>query len=97
MVAAFGWLVIRGRPVLVPAGWRWPVAAQGVLDGVAYLALFAAAHGPGSVIAAVVASSFAAVTVVLARVVLREPMSVAQWAGIAMIVAGAGVLSAFRT
>jgi multidrug transporter EmrE-like cation transporter len=44
-----------------------------------------------------VASSFAAVTVVLARVVLREPMSSAQWAGIAMIVAGVGVLSALRT
>ena len=67
VVAAFGWLVVRARPVVVPAGWRWPIAAQGTLDGVAYLALFAAAHGPGSVIAAVVASSFAAVTVLLAR------------------------------
>jgi uncharacterized membrane protein len=96
VIAAFAWLVIRGRPVVVPAGWRWPVAAQGTLDGLAYLALFAAAHGPGSVVAAVVASSFAAVTVVLARVVLKEPMSLAQWAGIAMIVAGVGALSALR-
>jgi drug/metabolite transporter (DMT)-like permease len=97
VVAAFGWLVVRARPVVVPAGWRWRIAAQGTLDGVAYLALFAAAHGPGSVIAAVVASSFAAVTVLLARVVLKEPMSWAQWAGIALIVAGVGVLSALRT
>jgi drug/metabolite transporter (DMT)-like permease len=96
VVAAFGWLIVRRRPVLVPAGWRWPVAGQGMLDGGAYLALFAAAHGPGSVIAAVVASSFAAVTVVLARVLLKEPMSVAQWVGIALIVAGVGVLSALR-
>ena len=96
VVAAFGYLVIRGRPVVVPAGWRWPVVAQGTLDGLAYLALFAAAHGPGSVIAAVVASSFAAVTVVLARFVLKEPMSLAQWAGIAMIVIGVGALSALR-
>jgi drug/metabolite transporter (DMT)-like permease len=96
VVAAFGYLLVRGRPVLVPAGWRWPVAAQGTLDGLAYLALFAAAHGPGSVIAAVVASSFAAVTVVLARFVLKEPMSLAQWAGIAMIVIGVGALSALR-
>jgi drug/metabolite transporter (DMT)-like permease len=97
VAAAFAWLVSRGRPVRVAAGWRWPVAAQGVLDGVAYLALFAAAHGPGSVIAAVVASSFAAVTVVLARLVLKERMSSAQWAGIALIVAGVGALSALRT
>jgi drug/metabolite transporter (DMT)-like permease len=96
VVAAFGWLIVRGRPVVLPAGWRWPVAAQGILDGGAYLALFAAAHGPGSVIAAVVASSFAAVTVVLARVLLKEPMSVAQWVGIILIVAGVGVLSALR-
>jgi drug/metabolite transporter (DMT)-like permease len=96
VVAAFAWLVIRGRPMAVPACWRWPVAAQGTLDGLAYLALFAAAHGPGSVIAAVVASSFAAVTVLLARFLLKEPMSLAQWAGIAMILGGVGVLSAFR-
>lgn len=96
VVAAFGYLVIRGRPVLVRAGWRWPVAAQGTLDGLAYLALFATARGPGSVIAAVVASSFAAVTVLLARFVLKEPMSLAQWAGIAMIMIGVGALSALR-
>ena len=96
VLAAFAWLLVRGRPVIVPAPWRWPVVAQGTLDGVAYLALFAAAHGPGSVIAAVVASSFAAVTVVLARFVLKEPMSLAQWAGIAMIVMGVGALSALR-
>jgi drug/metabolite transporter (DMT)-like permease len=96
VAAAFGYLLIRGRPVVVPAGWRWPVAAQGALDGLAYLALFAAAQGPGSVVAAVVASSFAAVTVLLARLVLREPMSLAQWAGIALIVLGVGALSALR-
>jgi drug/metabolite transporter (DMT)-like permease len=36
------------------------------------------------------------VTVVLARLVLKEPMSLAQWAGIAMIVLGVGALSALR-
>jgi drug/metabolite transporter (DMT)-like permease len=44
----------------------------------------------------VVASSFAAVTVLLARFVLKEPMSLAQWAGIAIIVVGVGALSALR-
>jgi drug/metabolite transporter (DMT)-like permease len=96
VVAALAYLLVRGRPVLVPAGWRWTVAGQGTLDALAYVALFAAAHGPGSVVAAVVASGFSAVTVLLARFVLKEPMSLAQWAGIAMIVAGVGALSALR-
>jgi drug/metabolite transporter (DMT)-like permease len=96
VVAALSWLLVRRRPILVAAGWRWPIAAQGTLDALAYIALFAAAHGPGSLIAAVVASSFAAVTVLLARFVLGEPMSLAQWAGIAMIVMGVGALSALR-
>jgi uncharacterized membrane protein len=33
---------------------------------------------------------------VLARVVLKEPMSFAQWVGIALIMAGVGVLSALH-
>jgi uncharacterized membrane protein len=45
----------------------------------------------------VVASSFAAVTVLLARFILKEPMSLAQWVGIVMIVIGVGALSAVRT
>ena len=42
----------------------------------------------------VVASAFGAVTVVLARVFLREAMTWPQWAGIALVVGGVAVLSA---
>jgi drug/metabolite transporter (DMT)-like permease len=42
----------------------------------------------------VVASSFGAVTVVLARLILREAMTWLQWAGIVLVVAGVAVLSA---
>ena len=76
-----------------PLRW-WPVlAAQGMLDAGGYLALYAGSNGEGAEIAAVTASTFGAVTAVLARLVLREPMLAAQWIGIAIIVGGIAVLS----
>lgn len=80
--------------LMLPPRW-WPLlAAQGLLDGGAYLMVVTAAHQPGAEIAAVTASGFGAVTVLLARVFLREPMGWRHWAGIAMIFAGVAVLSA---
>ena len=75
--------------------WRWwPVLVfQGLLDGGAYLALLAGSHGAGSALTAVVASTFSAVTVVLARLILRESMSWLQWGGIAVILIGGVMLS----
>ncbi len=73
----------------------WPLLAlQGALDAGAYVALLMAGHGPGSEIAVVVASTFSAVTVVLAWVVLREAVTVLQWTGIAAILAGVAALAA---
>jgi drug/metabolite transporter (DMT)-like permease len=83
----------RERPSL-PRRW-WPMLAlQGMLDGGAYLALLAGSHGPGAEITVVVASGFGAVTVLLARVILREAMTWPQWGGVVMIVGGVAVLSA---
>lgn len=78
----------------LPIRW-WPLlAVQGLLDGGAYVALLAGSHGAGSEIAVVVASSFSAVTVVLARLILREEMTWTQWGGIGLMMGGVGVLSA---
>ena len=84
----------RERPRL-PLGWLPLLALQGLLDGGAYLALLAAGQGEGAVIAVVIASAFSAVTVLLARLVLREAMSVRQWLGVVMILVGVAVLSAY--
>lgn len=82
----------RERPNL-PIRW-WPfLAMQGLLDSAAYVALFAAAGQPGAEIAVVVSSGFSAVTVLLARFILREAITVAQWFGIAAIVGGVAALS----
>ncbi len=86
-------LVRRQAPPRVPLRW-WPwIGLQGLLDGGAYVALLAGSQGPGAEIAVVVGSGFGAVTVLLARLVLREAMTWAQWAGIAAILSGVAILS----
>ena len=79
-----------------PVPWRWwPVlAVQGLLDGGAYLALQLGSRGPDATIAVVVASTFCVVPVLLARLVLREAITFAQWLGIALVVASVAILSA---
>jgi drug/metabolite transporter (DMT)-like permease len=85
---------MRQRTPRIPAAW-WPLLAlQGLLDAGAYVTLLFGGHGPGSEIAVVVSSSFSVVTVVLARIFLREPMGALQWIGVAAIVGGVGGLSA---
>ncbi len=82
----------RQRPAM-PVRW-WPfLALQGLLDSVAYIALFTPAGQPGAELAVVVSSGFSAVTVVLARFILHEAMSWAQWGGIIAIVGGVALLS----
>ncbi len=80
-----------------PVPWRWwPVLGlQGLLDAGAYLALFAGSRSAeGAHSALVVASAFAAVTVVLAWAILRERIVAGQWLAILVIVIGVGVLTA---
>ena len=85
---------LRRQAPRIPKAW-WPlVAVQGVMDAGAYVALLFGGHGPGSEIAVVVSSSFSVVTVLLARIFLREAMSAAQWLGVDAIVGGAAALAA---
>ncbi len=82
----------REAPSL-PLRW-WPfLFLQGLCDAGGYLALFSGSYGTGAEIAAVTASTFGAVTVILARFILREHVTVAQWFGIALVFAGVVALS----
>lgn len=79
----------------VSISW-WPlISLQGLLDAGAYLSITAGSHSDSPEITVVVASAFSAVTVILARVFLKEQMSWSQWGGVIMVVAGVGILSAF--
>jgi drug/metabolite transporter (DMT)-like permease len=88
-------LAVRRQRPHFPARWLPFLALQGLLDSAAYVALFAPAGQPGAEIAVVVSSGFSAVTVLLARFILREAMTLAQWGGIAAIVGGVAALSYF--
>jgi drug/metabolite transporter (DMT)-like permease len=86
-------MAVRRRRPRIPLGW-WPaLGLQGLLDSGAYFALFAATAHPGAELAVVVSSGFSAVTVLLARLILREAMTAAQWLGIAAIVGGVAMLA----
>jgi drug/metabolite transporter (DMT)-like permease len=73
--------------------WFW-IGFQGLLDGGAFLAIVIGGQAAGGEIAAVVGSTFSAVTIILARWFLKEIMSLTQWAGVALIIVGVGVLLA---
>jgi drug/metabolite transporter (DMT)-like permease len=89
-----GLFAARRRAPRIPLAW-WPlIALQGVMDAGAYVAVLFGGHGPGSEIAVVISSSFSVVTVVLARIFLKEAMSLMQWTGVAAILAGVGALAA---
>lgn len=94
-LAAIITVLVAGRLALkLPVRW-WPgFIGMGALDVLALVSVVAAGHAPNAEIATVVSSTFGAVTVILARIFLKERISALQWAGILMIMAGVAVLSA---
>lgn len=94
MVTLLPVLAISKISPAAPLRW-WPVLCiQGILDFGGLLFLFLGSGGDFAEITAVVGSLFGAVTVLLARIFLKERMSVFQWMGIILIFFGIGCLSA---
>tara|TARA_B100000029_G_scaffold513826_1_gene614571 strand:+ start:1340 stop:2221 length:882 start_codon:yes stop_codon:yes gene_type:complete len=89
LLIVFG--VRRCKPS-IPFRW-WPfLGAQGTLDAGGYLFLFAGSYGSGKEIVAVVSATFGVVTILLARVFLKEKITVIQWFGIFLVFTGVAVL-----
>jgi drug/metabolite transporter (DMT)-like permease len=85
--------LIVGRPVMLPPGSRLPAVLAGVLDMAAnVLYLLAARRGLVSLVAVVV-SLYAAPTVLLARLVLREKLTGLRVAGLALAIAAVAMMS----
>jgi drug/metabolite transporter (DMT)-like permease len=86
-------LVCQGAPLRLPSEWVPFVGLQSGLDTLGYFAFLAGANSAAPHITMVVASAFGVVTVLLARLIIHEPVSKMQWAAIGLIAAGTAVLS----
>lgn len=81
----------RPAPFL-PRHWLG-IVAMGILDVLGVVTVNASGHLPGKEFAAAGISSYGAIAVILANIVLGEKVAPSQWAGIAMIVCGVAALS----
>jgi drug/metabolite transporter (DMT)-like permease len=84
---------VQRAPLRIPAEWLPFVGLQAGLDTLGYIA-FLAGSNSAAPHTMVVASAFSVVAVLLARIVIDEPVSKMQWAAIALIAGGTAVLSA---
>jgi drug/metabolite transporter (DMT)-like permease len=67
---------------------------QGSLDVAAVVSLALGSHGGSRAIVPIIGSAFSAVTVLLARFVLRETVTTRQWLSIGVVLAGITLLGA---
>jgi len=91
--ALYLWNVWRWGIAPLPARWLPLFGLMGFLDVVALGTIVAAGNLPDPAFATVVSSAFSAVTVLLARVFLKEAISPAQFAGMALIFGGVAALA----
>lgn len=83
----------KSHTISLPLRW-WPfLCAQGFLDSTAYICVFAAGNLPNAELAAVTASAFGAITVLLARFILKETVTLPQWVAMIAIFGGVGFLA----
>lgn len=87
LIYARRWSIWPGKHALMP------LCIMGILDGIALIAIMAAADKPMADFAAVSASTFGLFTVLLAWVFLREPISKLQWFCCVLIFAALGYLA----
>lgn len=87
------WNAWRSAKAPLPANWLPLFGLMGFLDVAALGTIVAAGNLPDPAFATVVSSAFSAVTVLLARVFLKEAISPAQLGGMALIFGGVAALA----
>ena len=93
LLALLALFAVRRERPRCERSWLPFLLLLGLLDTSGYLALFAGSTGPHPEATAVAASTFGVVTVVLARLVLREPITWRQWGAIALVFSGVAALA----
>ncbi len=78
----------------LPVRWIAPIAGIGLLDATAICLLNAAGNTSQPQIAAVAGSAFGVVTILLARIFLKEAIPPLRWLGIAVTFTGVAALTA---
>ena len=94
MIAVCCLLLRQGVKPSIPLRWWLVIFAQGCLDVIGVLSLTLGSLDQDRVIVAILSSTFAVVTVLLARIFIKEPVSRLQWVAIFIIVVGIGIISA---
>ena len=87
------WFLIRREAPRFFHPRLWPILiALSVLDSGGYLGVYIGLGYVNGEFAIVSSSAYSVVAVVLARVFLREPVNLAQWGGVALVVGGIALL-----
>ena len=73
----------------------WPlILLIALVDTMGYVFVYAGLALENGEFAIVTSSAYSVVTIILARIFLREPVVRLQWLGVAIVIAGIGTLSA---
>ena len=88
-------VMLRREPVRLPRR-SWPLLLGfALLDTLGHLLLYTGIARENGELAMVTSSAYVVITVILARVFLREPVSPRQWGGVVLVVGGIAVLAGF--
>jgi len=93
-VALAGIFLVRRQSLGISAKWWGVLSVQGVIDLMGYVALFSAQTLGGTTTASVASSAYGVVTILLARTILKEVITLTQLAGMALVFAGVVAVTA---
>ena len=93
LIAILIFLIGKRERIYVPVRW-WPIViVHGSLDAVGVLSLVLGSEGSGRIVATVISSTFSVITVLLARIFIKESVSTKQWVAISIIIFGVAIIS----
>ena len=93
VVLGAGFLIVRKAPNMPVRAWPL-ILLLAVADTLGYIFVYAGLSLENGEFAIVTSSAYSVVTILLARIILKERVVPLQWLGVAIVIAGIGTLSA---